>query len=197
MYPNTLCLHTPFIEHLPPWGSPEHRSLSAVSAPHQYFNQVSSSGCAGRSCWGTAHTSITAICPAAQGAQPQARPGPAFSQPTQFFPNSVPQLLTQHNHRHIAECKADGFLNFPWALCSFPLMNTFRVLGQNPSVPRQELATCMINISTTELSSLAHWRMPVFVPLTCHMYGAFSFLLLIFIQVYEDYFWIIHHTVSD
>lgn len=197
MYPNTLCLHTPFIEHLPPWGSPEHRSLSAVSTPHQYFNQVSSSGCAGRSCWGTAHTWSQPS--AQQHKEHSLRPDLDLHFPSQlkFFPNSVPQLLTQHNHRHIAECKADGFLNFPWALCSFPLMNTFRVLGQNPSVPRQELATCMINISTTELSSLAHWRMPVFVPLTCHMYGAFSFLLLIFIQVYEDYFWIIHHTVSD
>lgn len=66
---------------------------------------------------------ITAIFPAAQRAQPQARPPKLSPQPA---------YTTQHKHRRIAERKADGFWDF--SVFSFPLTNMFQVLGQNSSV---------------------------------------------------------------
>lgn len=155
MYPNTLCLYTPITQHLPPWGSlstghsalgVHHTSISARSAAQG----VQAGAAEGQ------HTPDHSICPAAQGVQPQAR-----------LPKRRPPgaYTTQHNHRLIAECKANGFLDFPWHSALFKFRTPLECWARIPqSVPHWELATCVINISTTELSSLAHWRMPVLFP---------------------------------
>jgi len=62
--------------------------------------------------------------------------------------------------------------------------------GQKPlrQLSLQALATCVINIQCNNAPQLRTLKNGCFVPSTCHMYGVSSFLLLIFIRVYEDYF---------
>lgn len=64
------------------------------------------------------------------------------------------------------------------------------MLGQHPlsQLSLQALATCLINIQYNKAHQPRTLKNVWFVPLTCHVCGFFSFFLLIFIHVYEDYF---------
>lgn len=144
-------------------------------------------GCAGGSCGGQRSPDPSPWPHGTGGHRRRADPGLSQPSPRGLSPPPLsPTRCTTEPHAH---CKAYGERSLPSALWS-PLANTFQTRGQKRlrQLPLQASATCVINIQHNKAHQPGTLRNVGFVPLMYHVYGAFSFLLPIFIQVYEDYF---------